>query len=159
MKNLGVIFLAIFILAFNACEKKVDTQADEEAIKKLAQKFDEAVNQGDADSFSSCFADDAIQMPAGGPKVIGKQAIYDSAKVGFQRYTSNLKGTVERIDISGDWAFLRSSYIESVTLKKDETKTTYYGSWLLVLQKQTDGSWKIFYDIWNYDKQPVTEES
>jgi uncharacterized protein (TIGR02246 family) len=158
VKNLLKVFLVTVLLIPNSCTKKVDTQADVEAIKKLAQNYDEAVNNGDADSFSSCFADDVIQMPTGQPQVIGKEAIYNSAKVDFQKITSDLKGTVERIDIAGDWAFLRAIFVEPITQKVSGETITYYGSWVLILKKQDDGSWKIFYDIWNNDKPPVTEK-
>lgn len=118
MKHLGVIFLAIVLLAFNACEKKVDTQADVETIKKLIEKSDMAWNSGDADALSDLYTDDAVQMPANEPSRMGKETIISRAKEGFEKVNNALKTSIEDIHITGDWAFLRATFVEPITQKR-----------------------------------------
>jgi len=58
---------------------------------------------------------------------------------------------VEDIQVSGDWAFLRLSFTDSITPKAGGETTANVGKWVLIFERQADGSWRIATEIWNSD--------
>jgi len=153
MRNLGVFFLIIFILAFNACEKKVDTQADEEAIKKLIEKSDIAWNSGDGNALSDLYCDDAVQMPANEPSRMGKETIIARAKAGFEKVHNTISTSIEDINVTEDWGYgLVSAVYEKIGLKdilSDDTdvkdylgRHTLLTSYFERIKEETDGHGK-----------------
>jgi ketosteroid isomerase-like protein len=54
-------------------------------------------------------------------------------------------------------AFSRGTYTLSLTPKEGGPTTHIDGKWLDILKRQTDGSWKIYIDMVNYNGPPVVE--
>lgn len=127
------------------------TAADVEALTELVGQYDAAVNSGNLDGLMALFADDAVEMPPDEPVVIGKDAIRLRGEPNFAEYNDHVSSTVEDIQVSGDWAFQRMAYTESRTPKEGGDTTTVVGKWVLISQRQADGSWLIDTEIWNSD--------
>jgi len=127
------------------------TEADDEALRELSRQGVAEFNAGNLDGLMALYADDAVHMPPNNPIIIGK----DSLRSGFEEFlaanTSELSSTVEDIGVSGDWAFLRLSYTQSITPKDGGDTTQEVGKWVLILERQADDSWRITTDIWNAD--------
>ena len=154
MKNLIVFFLVIAILSIGACAKKIDFEADIEAIISLTEEYDAAVNSGDLDSWMSLFTDDAVRMPPNMPAVVGKDAIRSLQQSFFEMYTFDIKETTDDIIIAGDWAFVRGAYIYTSTPKAGGEPIRNIGKWVAFHKRQRDDSWKCYRNIWNSDLPP-----
>jgi uncharacterized protein (TIGR02246 family) len=126
-------------------------EADIEALSSLVRQYDAAVNTGNVDDYLAFYAADAVMMAPEEPVVIGKETIRTFTETGFAEGDVQLSSTVEDVRVSGDWAFQRLSYQQSVTLKEGGDTTTDVGKWVIIWQRQADGSWKIASEIWNSD--------
>ena len=150
MKKLTIIPLVILLCFTFSCqqgeevaeEPVVDIEAEIEAIKRLNDEWDAAMNTGDTEKLVSFFTDDGVRIPANGPALIGKEAIRDSFQRGFDQYSVEQKNVVDDIKISGELGFFRGTWTSLVTFKDTGNTRNINGSFISIVQKQLDGSWK-----------------
>ncbi|UCH65080.1 MAG: SgcJ/EcaC family oxidoreductase [Ignavibacterium sp.] len=159
-KKFGVLMVSAIIIAIaifgcqqqsqeQAGSETMSMEADVEALKEENRKYDDAYNSGNLDGFVALFTDDAVQLPDEEAIVVGKEAIRLRAKDGFANFTFKLTDTVEDIKVSGNWAFVRGSYVNIITPKEGGDDATEEGKWVAIYQRQADGSWQIYSEIWN----------
>jgi uncharacterized protein (TIGR02246 family) len=127
--------------------------ADEAAIRAQTTNWIKAYNGGDAKAVAALYADDAILMPPGAPRVKGRAAILEF----FTKDIAGSKagGAVFAIDpkteagVSGNMGWESGTYV--VTVKGATVET---GKFLSVSRKQ-DGKWLYLRDTWNADAPPA----
>ena len=162
MRTLATVMAASFLglLAAGCAGEPADpaepaetSQADIDAIGKLADDFVAAANSGDLALVAAFYAADAVLMPPNQPATKGAQAIQSALEVGAADFQLAL--SVDETAIAGDWAFSSGAY----TLMEGEEPTEIIGKWLNVLRRQADGSWKIHRSIWNNDFAAETGRS
>jgi len=160
MKNLNVLFLLVVLFAIVACENITDTNADREADiqanKELAEKWDKANNAGNTDAIIELYVDNPIRLLPNEPIKIGKEAVRSSFESFYERNEANFVSKIEDIVISGDYAMIRGSYTGSQTVKASGQSISDKGKWVELHQRQADGSWKVMYDMENSDL-PLSE--
>ncbi len=157
MKNLIIFFLVVAFLAIGSCTKKVDTEADIEAIKNVIEEYDVAANAGDLDGLVSLYSDDAVRMSPNFPAFIGKDAIRDVYQSFFEQNVLEGGGLIEEVIVCGDWAFIRGTATFTITPKAGgEPIREYLAKWVAFNKRQPDGSWKYHRIIYNYDL-PVSD--
>lgn len=154
MKNLMVFFLGIAILSIGACAKEINIEADIAAIKNLTENYDAAINSGDLDSWMSLYTDDAVRMQPYMPALSGKDAIRSLMQSFFEKYTIDLKETIEEVIVAGDWAFARGTFKYTLTPKAGGEPIRDSGKWMALHKRQPDGSWKIHRNIYNSNLPP-----
>ena len=69
-------------------------------------------------------------------------------------YRFQFTARVDEIVVAGDLAVLRAFFEETLTLKAGGEPTELSGSWLMVLKKQADGSWKLWRNMWGVIPAP-----
>ena len=87
-----LLFFTLFIVACQPAEEETETvllDVDEEAIKYLIQKYDNAINSGDANEFMSIYAHTAVAMPPGRPVLFGADAIRARIAEFLQQHSIN----------------------------------------------------------------------
>ncbi len=129
----------------------ISTEADGEALRALIRQFDADFKAGNLDGVIALYADDAVQMPPNSPIVIGKDSLRSGYEGFLEANTVEISSTVEDIQVSGDWAFLRLSFTDSITPKDGGDTTTGGGKWVLIFERQADRSWRIATEIWHSD--------
>ena len=153
-------FALVFVIALFGCQKEsqeqagsetISVEADIEALKEENRKYDDAFSSGNLDGLVALFTDDAVQMPNNEPMIVGKDGIRSRAEENFANNTFKLTGTVEDIKVSGDWAYVRGNNTIVITPKEGGEAVTDEGKWIAVYQRQSDGSWKIYSEIWNHN--------
>jgi len=153
-------FALVFVIALFGCQREseeqagaetVSVEADVEALNEENRKYDDAFSSGNLNGFVALFTDDAVQMPNNEPIVVGKDAIRSRAKEGFANNTFKLTGTIEDIKVSGDWAYVRGNSTIIITPKDGGADVTEEGKWIAVYQRQSDGIWKLYSEIWNHN--------
>ena len=152
-----LVILLCFTFSCQAYEEKpaVDIEADIEALKSITDKVMKAFNEGDLESFMTTITDDAVFMPPGEPVIIGKEAIrnwYNFDKIGFDVTIS-----VDEIEVCGDWAFLRATWIGTQTQKESDETTEFKATDMSIHRRQPDGSWKTSHAIWNFTSMETRE--
>ena len=95
----------------------------------------------------SFYVDDPILIVPGAPAAVGKDAVRKAFQgfLGVQTLKLETSGTIIDVAQSGDLAFERGSYANTITDAKGKT-TRETGKLALVWKKQGDGSWKIAAD-------------
>ena len=103
-------------------------------------------------SFIQVKDDNGIKLPPGGMPVVGKEAIYARHVAGAEEdaaFDIDMKIMNEEFEVAGDWAFCRGTYTYEVTPKAGGDTVFKEGKYLTILQKQPDGTWKLYRDIYN----------
>jgi uncharacterized protein (TIGR02246 family) len=160
MKSKTCLLVLAFLFLAYACqsaetpqtESKVSTDVDVQVLKEMIERYDTSVN--DVEAWLEFYTDDVVQMPPQSSITFGKEAIRKNAEEFFSNNTGELSSTVEDIQISGDMAYLRVSYISSAAPKQGGDTTTETGKWVLICKRQPDSAWKISSEIWNTDAPP-----
>ena len=117
--------------------------ADVAVIRETSQKYQDTTRVGDWDTWMQLLEGDAVFMPP------NCEALDTRAKVrafvdNFPRITA-FNATILEIDGRDDMAFVRGRY--EITAGGVTDRGKYIELW----RRQSDGSWKIFRDIWNTD--------
>ena len=130
--------------------------ADDKAVRSLVVQYESAVNTGDINDLLGLYAGNAVQVAPNEPSINGAQAIRMRAEGNHEFYAYSLHSDISEIQMSGHMATIRADFSETMTSKTDASdKTTTTGTWVLLLQKQSAGGWKIATEIWNDDKSIV----
>ncbi len=144
---------AISAILLAACaaegQQATATQVDAEAIMMLLTEYDAAATAGNVDAVMALYADDAVSMPPDAPARTGKEEIRAAFVAVLEENTVQLTSQVDEVRVSGDLAFLRAAYDETVTPKAGGEPTQLHGKWLVILERQPDGSWKSWREMWS----------
>lgn len=135
----------------------VNNKTSIDALDTVNQKLDLAWVSGDLEGFMDGFTDDAIWMPPDQAPVIGKTACAEWALKNNARLFGENKEQVyesftidlEEIALFGDTGFLRQVITMVMSADENGNHPTFRIKGLEVLQKQSDGVWKIARYMWN----------
>ena len=149
-----VVTVALF--AFAACAQppvvdspeSLDTRAEDAAtIHALVKTWSAAAQARDVDTFAAVYADDAVLMIEGVPDAVGVDAIREGIGNMMQDPNFDLSFVADKVKVarSGDMAFETGAYSLSWS-DSDGDPTTQTGSYVVVWEKQADGTWKVVID-------------
>ena len=137
-----------------SCEKGL-TPDDVKAIKATIEAYRTSWLQGNAKGVLNTFAEDAVLLPHhGDPPVQGITAIqtYWFGASGPATTITGLKITVEQVGGSETTAFARGLDAVSWTMTpegKPQQSFSNSGTYLNVMKKLPDGSWRIQVHMWD----------
>lgn len=120
-------------------------------INALRDNFSAAFNAGDAAKVAEGYTADGIAMPAHHPMLTGKDAIMANDRDQFSQMSFHMTLTPVETVVSGNWGYDRGTYTMTITPKAGGAPMNDQGKYLVLLQKQGDGSWKVTRDIDNSD--------
>jgi uncharacterized protein (TIGR02246 family) len=161
MKKLFMILPLVFLLCFAfSCQKAeevaeepaVDTVTAIEAATALYKEFVFAANSSDAARFADVFTDDAIRIPADTPIIKGKEVILKDAQEFYEEFTEEAKIEVLDAHMFGGMISARGTWANISTPKDGGEPRKINGNWISILKKQSDGAWKIMWDIWTLEQ-------
>jgi uncharacterized protein (TIGR02246 family) len=139
-------------LLFSACAQKVNDPADVQTIKDTGSAWDKAWNAGNTEALASgYYTADAVTMDPYQPAVAGKDAIRASLQKYFDQHAEEGRSVVEDVRVSGDLAVARGTAEGKSSLKAGSYSAQFKSKWMTAFQRQADGSWKAFWDIFNSD--------
>jgi uncharacterized protein (TIGR02246 family) len=116
---------------------------DERAIRNLVEKWLAASKSGDLDTLLGLMTDDVIFMVPGRKPFGKKEFAADAASMKDLKFEA--AGTIEELQVLGDWAYLRSRLDISIT-PPHGTSMRRSGYALTILRKQPDGHWRLARD-------------
>ena len=131
--------------------------ADEEmnaVMDAIWAEYIDSIGAGDIERWVAAWVDDGIQMPPGEPAVVGKENILARNSAAFAPFDANMSITNEEVVAAGDWAFARGVYAATLTPKAGGDDVLVDGKYMTILQKQPDGTWMIYRDIFNSNVPP-----
>lgn len=168
MKNPMLVVSLVLLLCFSfGCQKQgkevakapeVNVEADVAAIKATFDEWVPLYNAGDFDKVISFYAENSMQMPPNEPIRKGKEAMLIGMKNARELNDEHCDSSVvEDVRVSGDLAVVRGTDTGTTTPKSGGEPVKYNLKWLTVLERQTDGTWKWIYEMWN-DNDPLPEK-
>jgi ketosteroid isomerase-like protein len=152
-----VVAIVIAILAAPNARPFASASAKDSAdtLRQLEAEFMKAAAEHGSAGYLSYYADDAVEVPNGGPIIQGKVNI--AKGMGFLDQKDNhLTWTPVGADISasGDLGYTYGTF-EFRSKDKDGKPTVDHGKYTSIWKKQKDGSWKVVLDMGNASPEPA----
>ena len=116
---------------------------DERAIRGVVEQWLAASRAGDLDTLLSLMTDDVIFMVPGS-KPFGKERFAANAAA-MRNVIVEAAGTIEELQVLGDWAYIRN-YLEVSITPPNGTTSSHSGYSLTILRRQPDGRWQLARD-------------
>ena len=135
-------------------EEVATTEADVAAVDQVRQQYSIAYNAGDVAALAALYTDDAVLLPPNEVTLTGKDAIRSMYEVTFNQFTGEHSTTSQEIEVAGDWAFGQGAFRVTFTPKDGGEPVDQEGKYIVICQRQPDGSWKIARLIWNNSIPP-----
>ncbi len=131
--------------------------AQEDGIRERHDAYNAAFGAADPEAVVAFYADNAIRVDSDGTVMEGTAAIRNvlSTFFGDNDYVLD-EVTAPDIQASGDLAVTLSVFREHWTPKAGGETSRQVGQWLVVWQRQSDGSWLIIREMWAIEE---TEEA
>ena len=163
-KRIWLVFFVLLLGIITSCqwqdrETKAKSgegvEADVAAIKALIAEWVRLYNAEEFQNVMSVFyAQNAIVMPPNAPACRTKEAI-------FRMYETDAELNIEHVDtsvaedvrVSGNIAVAWGMDTGTTTPRSGGAPVPYSLKWLMVFERQSDGTWKCIYEMWN-DNNP-----
>ena len=142
--------LALFTMVYAACQTAPAglSDADKATLRQNDETFAKAANAKDFATCVSLYTDDGAMLPPNSATLQGRAEI-QKWMAGFPPF-SDFKLDIVDIDGRGDLAYVRGNY--SMTISPAGAAPIHdHGKYVEILRKQSDGSWKMKWDIFNSD--------
>jgi uncharacterized protein (TIGR02246 family) len=150
-KSILIIF-AFACLSFSCGQQKIDTAAEETALRNADISWSKVGESKNVDAFAQYFIEDAVLLPPNEPMTSGKEAIKKKLAEFFAMPGFSVKfgPTKAAVAGSGDFGYTIGTY--EMTVNDDKgNPVTDKGKYTTVWKKQADGSWKVASDMFNSD--------
>ena len=154
MKSVFAGSLCVLLLLACGCGPKVNDPADVKAINDLLAGFPKAAMAKDAAFFETTYyLDDALRLPPNSAAIEGKEAIIKAFNNDYANFTvTGFTLPLVEVASSGDLAVARGTSAYKYAPKASGLPAVSNAhKWVGVYKRQTDGTWKCAYDIWNSD--------
>ncbi len=140
-------FLLLGLLVTACARTEPATNPDE--IRQQYDAYNAAFETNDVNAILPFYADDAVRLPSDGSMITGLATMRDSM-VAFREQNDYVldENSPPQIQVSGDLAVTYATFAEHWISKATGDTTWQVGHWLVVWQRQSDGSWKISKEMW-----------
>ncbi len=141
--------LLFILILFSACQKKINCEAETQALLDLDRAFsDHSREMGANTAFLDYMDSNAVLLRPNSKPIIGHQKI-------IERYTKPDTGFVltweplfAKVSASGDLGYTYGIYTTSNLSPEGETSTNK-GTYVTIWEKDKDGNWKFVLDTGN----------
>jgi uncharacterized protein (TIGR02246 family) len=124
-----------------------DSSDDAAPIRRLLKSLARADSSGDAEAAARLYTTDAEWLPPDRPAVVGREAIRESYERLFEGRDIDVDIDADAIEVSGDMAYARGT--TRITPRGESAPAPTSDSFLMVLQRDSDGLWKIDCLMWH----------
>ncbi len=126
---------------------------DKAGIAKTRTAYVAAWKAADADRLGELYTADGFVLYPNQPALAGRDAILGYFKSFFAEFAQEDFGlTSEELEVAGPWAFDRGTYRWKAVPRAGGDAMEDHGKYLVILQRQPDGSWKVARDMDNSDR-------
>ena len=159
-QNVGLLSNTLLLLLMLASCGRTSTKVTEQdraEINKTRNGYVSAWKAANAAQVTDQYTSDALVMYPNQPALNGKSEILAYFKSFFSEFRQEEFELISsEIEIAGPWAFDRGTYRWKGVLRTGGEPMEDYGKYLVVLQRQADGTFKVARDMDNSDR-PLTQ--
>ncbi len=137
--SIGVLIVAL--AGFAAGQTQVSK--DQNAIEGLSAQWVTSVNGKNVALLMELVTDDVVFLIPNAPAVKGKAAAEQMFKALFAQYDLEISETITETQVTGGSAVSLTEVTRKLTPVKGGTAIDAAGSGMMVVRKDTEGSWKI----------------
>lgn len=131
-------------------------EADVAAIEEFMDLYALSLTTGDLELHTSLYTDDTVKMVPDVPAMFGKEEVRAGMKPLIDNFTIEEMAIFDVvIQVAGDWAFTRCNFTVTMTPKAGGEPLYTDAKDMSIMQRQADGSWKIYWDCWNSNVPPT----
>ncbi len=141
------LILIIILSGCIGCASVTTAQNETEKVKAAAEQWKAFYEAGDYEGLMTLYTDNPRVYLHGQPAIIGMQAVRDFFKPSVGKAESKFMLDYEVIEVDGNTATLVSKYWLTVATDNPEIPYRDEGRSLLIYKKNSDGNWKIAFDI------------
>ena len=155
-----VLIWTLAALALAGCAETNNSAGAEPDLRADFQtRYIEPYVAGDVEGWMHVFADDAVALHDGLPPLDGKAAIRGFADAVAANFSiKRLNAEVDEVRRDGNWAWTRGQFVADFEAKTDAAPPGVagerMGKFLLLWERQTDGSWLVIMDMGNSMQAP-----
>jgi len=132
-----------------------DAPEDLASIAKIREMYATAMTTGDAAAFANLYTTDGVSQTNQMATMMGQPAIVAGNEAAFaQVMFSDMEITPEETHTMGNTGFERGHYKMTMTPKAGGDPVPQMGRYMLILQKDADGTWRVARDMDNVDSLP-----
>lgn len=128
--------------------------ADQTAIQHVLDRYTATIDAGDLNAWMGLWAAGGVQMPPATAMRNGLDAIRAGMAPALTKNKDDIHIHTLEITVAGDLGYARGVYTLDVTPLDGSATAHVDGKFLTVFRRQTDGSWKIYRDIFNSNVPP-----
>lgn len=131
---------------------EIGPPADLADLARLRELMTDADNRADAEVFAATLAEDVVIMAPGLPPLIGREICVSFIADVFASYpTRHIEETIDEVQVSGDLAFERASFVQEVDDPELGRPVRECGKGLRIYCRTADG-WKAARIIWHAEE-------
>jgi len=143
------IHLVCALLLVSGCAQKVNEPADVQAVRDALAAWDSAWSAGNVDRLSSLYTSNAVAMGPNHAAAVGKDAIVASARTYLGQFREENHSVLEDVRVSGNLAVGRGTQQTVTTSRAGGSSEQDKAKWVVVFERQHDGSWKVLWETYN----------
>jgi uncharacterized protein (TIGR02246 family) len=146
----------LLVLARQLVGEEVNVEDDIAAIEEHMDLYALGLTTGDLDLWMSLYTEDTVKFAPDAPAVFGKEALRASMEPLLEAFTFEEMDIFDvEIQMAGDYAFARCNFTATMIPKGGGEPAYMDGKDISIMQRQPDGSWKLYWDCWNSNVPPA----
>jgi uncharacterized protein (TIGR02246 family) len=123
---------------------------EEGALRQVIAEYQQFVNAGDAQGYTTLFTDDVVWMPPNALDRIGRSEILDAQLGAFSKFKFKVELTPTEVRaLSKEWGLVLCTVRAVLSPRGEGHVVEMRLRELFLLARQTDGRWLIARQIWN----------
>lgn len=136
-----------------------DVAGARQVIDEIRKEFEAAETAGSTERMRVHITDDVVMMAPNMPPVSGADNAMAAMRAFFEAFGVRIKYNSEETVVTGDWAFDRGTYTQTLTPKRGGVAVHESGKYLWLYRREPDGQWKQARVIWNSSDSRAGEAS
>jgi uncharacterized protein (TIGR02246 family) len=117
-------------------------------ITRATREWGEAFRSGEIYDTMAFLAPDAVLIPPNHPALVGTEAIEAWARGMFEALTiQDIDISVDEVRVADGWAVSHGTW--HMTMAAGDNIMSDTTRYVVVWERQADGSWKVAHDVWN----------
>lgn len=143
----STLLIALLALGCRPVSRQPVAATPEEQVRAVLAQLLAADNAGDAEAAAAVYSEDAVLVPAEGPRIVGRDAILQRYRTGVEAFALEIAAEVHALRVIGERAMLRG-VTRGRIVWRDGTEPAPFDDGFVMLLASAGGNWQIRRLLW-----------